>query len=84
MARSAGRPTAGVLAQGDAMAIDASGVLGSRQLAGVKVNPPGYAWRLARNQTGNMAADFVLGGQPRSGPIWAVIAVGLEPAASPS
>ena len=49
------------------MAIDASGVLGSRQLAGVKVNPPGYAWRLARNQTGNMAADFVLGGQPRSG-----------------
>jgi hypothetical protein len=50
------------------MAIDASGVLGSRQVAGVKVNPPGYAWRLARNQTGNLAADVVLGGPPHSGP----------------
>jgi hypothetical protein len=49
------------------MAIDASGVLGSPQLAGVKVNPAGYAWRLARNQSGNLAADIVHGGQPRSG-----------------
>jgi hypothetical protein len=47
------------------VAIDASGVLGSRQLAGVKVNPPGTAARLARNQggSGSLAADLVLGGQ---------------------
>jgi hypothetical protein len=49
------------------MAIDASGLLGSAQLAGVKVNPRGYAWRLARNQSGNLAADIVLGSQPQSG-----------------
>lgn len=49
------------------MAIDASGVLGSRQLAGVKVNRRGYAWNLARNQSGNLAADIVLGGQPAPG-----------------
>jgi hypothetical protein len=49
------------------MAIDASGVLGSRQLAGVKVNPPGHAARLARNQGGSLAADLVLGGQPHPG-----------------
>jgi hypothetical protein len=51
------------------MAIDASGVLGSRQLAGVKVNPPGTAARLARNQggSGGLAADIVLGGQPHPG-----------------
>jgi hypothetical protein len=49
------------------MAIDASGVLGSPQLAGVKVNPPGYAWRQARAQSGNLAADIVLGGPPHSG-----------------
>jgi hypothetical protein len=49
------------------MAIDASGVLGSRQLAGVKVNRRGYAWNLARNQSGNLAADIVLGGQPHPG-----------------
>jgi hypothetical protein len=46
------------------MAIDASGVLGSRQLAGVKVNPPGYAWRQARNQAGTLAAGIVHGGPP--------------------
>jgi hypothetical protein len=48
------------------MAIDASGVLGSRQLAGVKVNAPGTAARLARNQggSGSLAADIVVGGQP--------------------
>jgi hypothetical protein len=50
------------------MAIDASDAPGSRQIAGVKVNPAGYAWRLARNQTGTMAADVVHGGQPHSGP----------------
>jgi hypothetical protein len=49
------------------MAIDASGVLGSPQLAGVKVNPGGYAWRLARSESGTLAADIVLGGQPHSG-----------------
>jgi hypothetical protein len=49
------------------MAIDASGVLGSPQLAGVKVNRRGYAWNLARNQSGNLAADIVLGGQPHPG-----------------
>jgi hypothetical protein len=49
------------------MAIDASGMLGSRQLAGVKVNRRGYAWNLARNQSGNLAADIVLGGQPHAG-----------------
>ena len=49
------------------MAIDASGMLGSRQLAGVKVNRRGYAWNLARNQSGNLAADIVLGGQPHPG-----------------
>lgn len=51
------------------MAIDASGVLGSRQLAGVKVNPPGQAARLARSQggTGSLAADIVAGGQPHPG-----------------
>ena len=49
------------------MAIDASGVLGSPQLARVKVNPSGYAWRLARNQSGTLAADIVHGGQPHSG-----------------
>jgi hypothetical protein len=48
------------------MAIDASGLLGSAQLAGVKVNPRGYAWRQARNQSGNLAADIVLGSQPQS------------------
>ena len=48
------------------MAIDTSGLLGSAQLAGVKVNPRGYAWRLARNQSGNLAADIVLGSQPPS------------------
>jgi hypothetical protein len=57
------RPGAGE----DAMAIDASGVLGSRQLADVKVNRRGYAWNLARNQSGNLAADIVLGGQPHPG-----------------
>jgi hypothetical protein len=46
------------------MAIDASAVLGARQLAGVKVNPPGYAWRQAMIQGGTLAADIVLGGQP--------------------
>jgi hypothetical protein len=56
-----------VLGRGDAMAIDASGVLGSRQLAGVKVNPQGYAWRMARNQSGTLAAGIVLGGQPHPG-----------------
>jgi hypothetical protein len=53
------------------MAIDASGVLGSRQLAGVKVNAPGTAARLARNQggsgSGSLAADIVLSGQPPAG-----------------
>jgi hypothetical protein len=49
------------------MAIDASGMLGSRQLAGVKVNRRGYAWNLARNQSGSLAADIVLGGQPYPG-----------------
>jgi hypothetical protein len=49
------------------MAIDASGVLGAPRLAGVKVNPPGYAWRLARNQSGNLAGGIVLGSQPHSG-----------------
>jgi hypothetical protein len=49
------------------MAIDASGVLGSPQLAGVKVNPAGYAWRMARNQGGGVAVGIVLGDQPHSG-----------------
>ena len=49
------------------MALDASAVLGSPQLAGVKVNPRGYAWRMARNQTGSLAARIVLGRQPAPG-----------------
>jgi hypothetical protein len=50
------------------MAIDASGVLGSQQVAGVKVNPPGYARRQARIQAGSLAAGIVLGDEPRPGP----------------
>jgi hypothetical protein len=49
------------------MAIDASAVLGSPQRAGVKVNPRGYAWRMARNQAGTLPAAVVLGGQPHPG-----------------
>jgi hypothetical protein len=49
------------------MAIDASAVLGSPQLAGVKVNPRGYAWRTARYQAGVLPAGIVLGGQPHPG-----------------
>jgi hypothetical protein len=50
------------------MAIDASAVLGSRQLAGVKINPPGSAWRQSMMQTGTLAAGIVLGGPPPPGP----------------
>jgi hypothetical protein len=50
------------------MAIDASGLLGSRQLAGVKVNPPGYGRRVASSQIGGaQAASFVYGDQPTPG-----------------
>jgi hypothetical protein len=50
------------------MAVDASGVLGSRQVAGVKVNPPGSAWRQARMQPGGaVAASFMLSDAPQPG-----------------
>jgi hypothetical protein len=50
------------------MAIDASGVLGSRQLAGVKVNPPGYAALVSlRTHKGfTMQAAEVIARIPRS------------------
>jgi hypothetical protein len=51
------------------MAIDASGLLGSRQLAGVKVNPPGYGRRVASSQIGGaQAAVLAYGNQPTPGP----------------
>jgi hypothetical protein len=50
------------------MAIDASALLGSRQLAGVKVNPPGFGRRVASSQIGGaQAAAFVYGDQPTPG-----------------
>ena len=51
------------------MAIDASAVLGSAQLAGVKVNPRGYAWDSGR--TGSLLAPLatrvVYGRRPSGG-----------------
>ena len=50
------------------MAIDASGLLGTRQIAGVKVNRPGFAAGLARRQGSALAAGIMLGSQPQLGP----------------
>ena len=51
------------------MAIDASAVLGSAQLAGVKVNPRGYAWDASR--TGSLLAPLatrvIYGRRPAGG-----------------
>ena len=49
------------------MAIDASSVLGSPQLAGVKVNPRGYAWGLSATQAGGLSR-ITLGRRPSRGP----------------
>jgi hypothetical protein len=49
------------------MAIDASGLLGTRQIAGVKVNRPGFAAGLARRQGSALAAGIMLGSQPQLG-----------------
>lgn len=43
------------------MAIDATPILGSRQLAGVKVNPKGMAKRVGRNVAGDLPARIVYG-----------------------
>ena len=49
------------------MAIDASGVLGPPQVAGVKVNPRGYAWDLSATQAGGLSR-ITLGRRPSRGP----------------
>jgi hypothetical protein len=49
------------------MAIDASAVLGSPQVAGVKVNPRGYSWGLSSVQAGALAARITLGRRPSGG-----------------
>jgi hypothetical protein len=48
------------------MAIDASALLGSPQVAGVKVNPRGMAKRVAGNQVGRATARVVLGASDTS------------------
>lgn len=50
------------------MAIDASAVLGSAQLAGVKVNPRGYAWDVAaQGLLGPLTARVMYGRRPSGG-----------------
>jgi hypothetical protein len=49
------------------IAIDASAVLGSAQLAGVKVNPRGFSWGNSSIQAGALATRIVLGRRPASG-----------------
>ena len=48
------------------MAFDASAVLGSPQLAGVKVNPRGMAKRMGRNIAGSVPARIVYGSSDRT------------------
>jgi hypothetical protein len=48
------------------MALDASQVLGSRQLAGVKVNPRGMAKRVAGGVAGRLPARIVYGQSDRA------------------
>ena len=47
--------------KGDDVALDASQMLGSPQLAGVKVNPRGMAKRVARNVSGGLPARLAYG-----------------------
>jgi hypothetical protein len=49
------------------MAIDASAVPGSPQVAGVKVNPRGYAWDSSSVQAGVLASRITLGRRPSGG-----------------
>jgi hypothetical protein len=49
------------------VAIDASAVLGSPQVACVKVNPRPYTWGLSSTQAGALAARITLGRRPSGG-----------------